>query len=170
MATEPVGDSASRFEHFEGEGAAVPPESAGVEVRSSRHLEVSFGPLPPPAFLRSFEEILPGAAERVFTMAEKQQSHRHAVEGRETGLRESELALLFRGQWMGFAFGMLALIGAVILVILGRSVEGLTAMLLPVATIIGIFTMAKRFRRRASPPHVADNDSDPSPQLPKGPE
>lgn len=63
-----------------------PPESD--DVSSSRgsslvhqHTEVSYsGPLPPPNVLDSFEKVLPGAAERIFAMAEKQLEHRMSLE------------------------------------------------------------------------------------------
>lgn len=38
------------------------------------------GPLPHPEILKGYENILPGAAERVFAMAESQQKHRMAME------------------------------------------------------------------------------------------
>jgi uncharacterized membrane protein len=38
------------------------------------------GPLPPPEHLEGYEKILPGAADRILSMAEKEQSHRHRWE------------------------------------------------------------------------------------------
>jgi uncharacterized membrane protein len=38
------------------------------------------GPLPPPDALLRYDQILPGAANRIVTMAEKQQTHRQALE------------------------------------------------------------------------------------------
>ena len=35
------------------------------------------GPLPPPGVVRDYEEIVPGAADRIITMAEKEQKARH---------------------------------------------------------------------------------------------
>ena len=34
------------------------------------------GPLPAPATIKKYENILPGSAERIFKMAEKEQAHR----------------------------------------------------------------------------------------------
>jgi len=46
-----------------------------------QHTEVSFsGPLPPPGVLEGYERVLPGSAERIFTMAEKQFEHRLHLE------------------------------------------------------------------------------------------
>lgn len=63
-----------------------PPESeADASSRGSslvrQHTEVSFsGPLPPPGVLEGYERVLPGSAERIFTMAEKQLEHRLHLE------------------------------------------------------------------------------------------
>jgi len=40
------------------------------------------GPLPSPASLREFEEIVPGSADRLITMVEKQGNHRMEIEKR----------------------------------------------------------------------------------------
>ncbi len=40
----------------------------------------SSGPLPPPEFLGGYNEILPGAADRIIKMAEAQSSHRQDLE------------------------------------------------------------------------------------------
>lgn len=38
------------------------------------------GPLPPPSVLEGYEKTLPGAADRIITMAETQLAHRHDME------------------------------------------------------------------------------------------
>ena len=38
------------------------------------------GPLPPPEILRKFDEVVPGAAERIIKMAEDQSIHRKELE------------------------------------------------------------------------------------------
>lgn len=38
------------------------------------------GPLPPPDLLREYNQIVPGLAERIARMAEKEQDHRHYFE------------------------------------------------------------------------------------------
>lgn len=40
------------------------------------------GPLPPPEILQQYNEILPGAANRIITMAEEQSSHRRILESK----------------------------------------------------------------------------------------
>ncbi len=174
VEAKPTGMTARQPEHPVGEGTPELPGSGHVQFQASEYIDVSTGPLPPPTFVRSYEDTLPGAADRILTITEKQQDHRHSMESarlqNEITLQQRDLAFVTRGQWMGFVFGILALFGAVLLVIVGQSLEGLTAMLLPVATIIGIFTMSKRIRPRAAQPEADDDDPAPPPKLPNGPE
>ena len=43
-------------------------------------MEQYSGPLPKAEDLAKYEALLPGAADRIFVMAEKQLSHRHDLE------------------------------------------------------------------------------------------
>lgn len=50
------------------------------------HHRVEFsGPLPPPAVLEKYNQIIPGAAERILKMAEQQSQHRQALERKVIG-------------------------------------------------------------------------------------
>jgi uncharacterized membrane protein len=60
-------------------------ESAGVSAELVKVTLEAFaasnqGPLPPVEQTRAYEEVLPGAAERLFRMAELQLEHRHELE------------------------------------------------------------------------------------------
>jgi len=45
-----------------------------------RTIETYAGPLPPPKLFEGYEQVLKGSADRILTMAEKEQSHRHSFE------------------------------------------------------------------------------------------
>lgn len=47
---------------------------SGVQVRHESHFS---GPLPRPEDLEKYDNIVPGAAERILQMAEKEMQHRH---------------------------------------------------------------------------------------------
>lgn len=49
-------------------------------VQAAAWFESFSGPLPPPKHLAEYERILPGAAERIFRMAEDQATHRRSLE------------------------------------------------------------------------------------------
>ena len=125
-----------------------PKEAVAVQIQSARRVEFS-GPLPHPELFRAYEDTLPGAADRILAMAEGEQDSRHSREN--------------RGQWMAFLVALLALVGGMALVYFDKSVEGLTAMILPIAIIIGIFVTSKR--RRAAPPQSASDRGDPVQQV-----
>lgn len=60
------------------------------------------GPIAHPRHLREYEEILPGAAERIVTMAENQQSHNRSMEAKIIDAQVSD-------QKRGMRYGLLAL-------------------------------------------------------------
>lgn len=73
-------------------------------------IETHVGPLPPPSSLIGYEQVLPGAAERVFKMAEKNQDMQY--EGMRAAIRYDS-----RNQVIGavLAGGVLLLTFAVII-------------------------------------------------------
>lgn len=103
------------------------------------------GPLPPPVVLEGYEAVVPGSAERIMAMAEKEQDHRHS--------REDEIVRIFsRGQWLAFVLGVLALGSATLLLALGRDIGGFTTLLFAVAAIVGAFLLRRR--------HSAEQETD----------
>src|SRR5690349_10580998 len=54
-------------------------------LTSVHHESIFLGPLPPPEALAQYERVLPGAADRIMTMAEKQADHRQKLERRVVG-------------------------------------------------------------------------------------
>lgn len=55
------------------------------------------GPLPHPEALARYDEIVPGAAERIIKMAENEMAHRHDMETRMTknSIRTTYLGIIF---------------------------------------------------------------------------
>ena len=63
--------------------------SRSVEVVSTT---ISWrGPLPPPAVLRQYDDVLPGSAERIMRMMEEQASHRFQAENRRIQIEEQRV-------------------------------------------------------------------------------
>lgn len=67
------------------------------------------GPLPPPAMLLQYNQVLPGAAERIFRLTEKEQEHRHRT---QNDALLGAVSRDRRGQWMGFCIALVVLIMA----------------------------------------------------------
>lgn len=86
----------------------LPPEEQGSYREIM--LQASFsGPLPPPALFARYDEVLPGSAERILAMTEREQQHRHGFE--RTALI-GELLYGSAGLVLG-AFSLLAIIAGV---------------------------------------------------------
>ncbi|WP_419917654.1 DUF2335 domain-containing protein [Candidatus Poriferisocius sp.] len=68
-------------------------EASSTEVRlaMSRHLRI--GPLPPPDDLQEYESVMPGAADRIITMAELCIAHQQRM-GEQQAKRDSRHSLL----------------------------------------------------------------------------
>src|SRR3989304_933507 len=74
------------------------------------------GPIPPPSTLAQYEQIKPGFAERIISMAEKQSDHRRELESKALKYSVSEVRL---GQILGFSIALIGLVCATIIAIYG---------------------------------------------------
>ena len=75
------------------------------------------GPFPPPDAIRSYEETLPGAFDRILKMAEEaQRAQRHSV----FSAQELAAADTRRGQCLGAAITALAMVGAAVCAWIGQ--------------------------------------------------
>lgn len=99
-----------------------------------RHQAFS-GPIPPPSFLKEYEEILPNAADRILTMAEKQGEHRRFME--KTWLKLSNREVHF-GQILGFLIGVIAIVAGAYTAINGAGISG---GLLGTSGVVGLVTV-----------------------------
>lgn len=99
------------------------------------------GPIPSAEALNKYNQVLPGAADRILSMAEKQQDHRHQLEAVAVRSRERKG---FLGQIFGFVVAMTAIIGGTYLLSIGKSAEGFTTMILAVGSIVSIFIFGRR--------------------------
>lgn len=114
----------------------------GVSIERSSSFS---GPLPPPALLKEYSDIVKNGAERIFQMTEKQSAHRMQLE--DHAIRE-ELEQSRRGQNFGFALGVLGLILATILALMGHET---IAGIFGTTTIVGlvtVFVVGKRSQKK----------------------
>lgn len=97
------------------------------------------GPLPQPEHLERFNAVVPGAAERIIAMAERQQAHRITLEDHAV---KEQLTQSGRGQIFGLIIGVGGIALAAYLGHLGfhtaaGSVGGITLSGLAIAFIVG---------------------------------
>lgn len=100
-------------------------------------------PLPAPPDLQAYDQILPGAAERLLALVERQNAmamaqmeHRHQV---DRDLVKSRVVLARRGQLCALTIAMTGMGVAGMAIYLGQGLAGLASMLVPLATLVSFF-------------------------------
>lgn len=108
------------------------------------------GPLPAPEDIAKYEKTLPGSAERILSMAEKQQEHRMESERKiidyKTGVGK-------RGQWLGFILVILCIAASVALGFLGHDWLAGCIGVTTVLGVAGVFVLNKE-------PNAKKNEED----------
>jgi len=127
-----------------------------------RETKIFSGPLPPPDMLAAYNQVFPGCAERIVTMAEKEQGHRHQTESTDlTGT----IALARRGQLIGAVLASIALFGGIYLVANDKDIQGFSLILGDVLLFGGAFVY-DRFRKRPDTTQGEEDDETAPQQLP----
>lgn len=131
--------------------APISPENPTSGISAQRLTRVQAqvsafrGPLPPPEILREYDQILPGLAERVVTMAENQSRHRQDVEKSVISTRNRNETL---GQIFGFILALVIAGGSIWLIFMGKKIEGLATIIAEIASLAGIFIYARRKQQK----------------------
>lgn len=103
------------------------------------------GPIPPPSILRGYGDILPSAPERILAMAENQSAHRQKL---EMLVIQGDNTRADRGQLYGFIVAMTVILGGIGMIIAGKDVLGLSAILGSLASLAGVFIYGSNARRK----------------------
>ena len=120
--------------------AAVPEETRIAYVQAA-----SFkGPLPPPILFEHYDQVLPGSAERILQLTEKEQSHRQQW---ETSVLDAQKSDIRRGQWMGFGLGVCGIVAALVCAFLDRPYIGVASL----ATVIAGIATSILSKRQSNP-------------------
>lgn len=98
------------------------------------------GPIPPPATLEKYNEIIPNGAERIMAMAQRQSAHR---ENLETKVIEADIAKQTRGSIFGFIISLVVIIGGFVLLEQGKKVEGLAAIIASLTSLVAVFVYGR---------------------------
>lgn len=92
------------------------------------------GPLPPPAALEHFNQIIPNGAERIIALVEREQENRFKY---EADVLEAQKNDTKRGHYLGAAISILAIAGAIYGIHLGANHLAVLALVsLPVMSIV----------------------------------
>lgn len=103
------------------------------------------GPFPHEQMLQSYENTLPGAADRLLRYTEKNQEHRHEVE-KQYLKAEHQRHLL--GQVMAFVVVMVVLAIGAYLVANDKKTEGFVLILVEVVGLAGLFMYNEHQKRK----------------------
>ena len=91
------------------------PEETKVAVIQSASFN---GPLPPPSLFGKYDEILPGSANRILKITEREQNQRHDWDNKALDFQNKEVS---RGQYLGFILGIVAIGGSVACAYFGQT-------------------------------------------------
>ena len=115
-------------------------EKAILELKTTRtHYR---GPIPPPELLRGYDEVLPGAANRIIEMTENQQSHRMELEKIviSSNAKDAHLGVIF-----AFILGLVVISGGILMILMDKgTVLGSVFSFAGLATLLGTFIYGTR--------------------------
>lgn len=133
--------------------ASLPDHSPGMGVNppAGRAQSVAMmaqysGPIPPPEFLRQYESVVPGAADRIMRTFERQMEHRQSLESR---VIDSDIKQAGAGMRWGGILSALALILAFFLAVSGSPGWAAAVSVGQVATLATVFVKASHDRKAA---------------------
>ncbi len=103
------------------------------------------GPIPPPEYLIGYNNAIPGGAERILAMAEKQSAHRMQLEDYAVrqDFKQSRL-----GQIFGFVLGILGLGVATALALDGHEAVASILGTTTIVALVSVFVLGKRAQEK----------------------
>lgn len=104
------------------------------------------GPLPPPSILGDYNNVLEGSAERIMSLAEKEQEHRHYVEKKALN---GHVNLDRRGQYLGFSVATFALGCATFLIANDYVISGTIIGSLDIVALVGVFVYGRHVSNKS---------------------
>lgn len=122
------------------EGEAASPAGRVLARGESVQIEKIEGPIPPPWILKEYESILPGSADRIVSMAEGVATHKQGVESRALDLTFETIR---RGQLLGAAVVLFALIAGVVALITGYEDFAETLISTTLVALAAIFVLGR---------------------------
>jgi len=101
--------------------SAIAKQPQNGNMQAVVYSETTAGPLPSAQQLEQYELIIPGAADRIITMAENQAKHRQELERIvvEAGARDSKMGVIF-----AFSIGIVTILSGVAVAIAGHEWPG----------------------------------------------
>ncbi|EBB5496171.1 DUF2335 domain-containing protein [Salmonella enterica] len=96
------------------------------------------GPVPPPAMLKEYNDVIPGLANRLIELTEKEQSHRHSIESDNVKISK-------RGQIMSFFVVLIIIFAAILFGLNGNTVLAGILVGIDLAALVTAFIAGKYY-------------------------
>lgn len=122
-------------------------------IRSLVRTETITGPFPPPDILEQYNQVLPGAAERIFSLTEREQQHRHDLQKKAIN---GALNKDRRGQWMGFGITVLVLFIACYFAYIGNSAFAMTLVTIDMVALAAVFAIGRSVKPAKKPENTPE--------------
>lgn len=110
------------------------------------------GPLPHPAILKQFDDVCPGAAEKIIKMAQDQAAHRQGIERLRAENEQKFIEQANRREtqriWLACALALGVLAVASLFVIFGQSVLGFAVVVGEIGGLMLAFIYGKTFLKK----------------------
>jgi uncharacterized membrane protein len=123
--------------------AGAPPSQLTVQWQQQQ--QQFAGPLPPPDILQGYENVLPGSAERILAMAERQAAHRQYLEQK---IVEDSSQRANIGMWLGFSIAIVVLAVSAALIWTGYGWQGTVLGSVDVVGLATVFVVGRAEQRR----------------------
>ncbi|MEA1910858.1 MAG: DUF2335 domain-containing protein [Spirochaetota bacterium] len=111
-------------------------KTVGITTTSMQMHHSYSGPLPHPSHFQQYERILPGSADRILKMVEKQSEHRQYLEKK---IVDSDIRSSKTGMILGFIIAVIGLLIGGFLIYLDKNVLGLTVIISEMVLLAGAF-------------------------------
>ena len=146
---------------------STPSVAGPYKVTIARETRLSKGPLPDPMILGEYDKVLPGAAERILSMAEREQAFAHEAGRREQELEGTALNYTYQTFTRGQRYALAAVIAisCVSVFIAYCEAPGSAAALMggALASVVGAFIWGRKAGGGAVSPPQGEKDQLPSP-------
>lgn len=103
------------------------------------------GPLPPPEILEYYDKIIPGGADRIFSLVEKQAAHR---QGLERSVLKSDSINSIMGTICGFLIGVISILAGTYCITQGHEWSGSFLGGSGLTGLVGVFVYGSNERRK----------------------
>lgn len=110
-------------------------------VKAQTTVQQYQGPIPDPQSFSQYNQILPGAADRILAMAEKEAAHRQNIDEKNVWVYAISV---FLGQVLAFILGLVVMGGGVWIMLKGQSAWGYASIITGVGTLVSVFILGRK--------------------------